>query len=208
MPTKGTKAAKKGGNVPATPPITPVKSKATEDTDAAAGDEAAQEAPATPTPAKKQRNRAGAKKNAAPKEVYHTLHSSLGDAAPVTVSSQSLNVIAQMDATEFEMKLKLHAPQQFTYIDTVMLNDGQFAGHLAVLLQPAPAFPLLKLPPEIKRDIFRFVLAPEGRIGGKIVMTSDKNNIVIAKNYAEKGLKSRLGIMRVNKEVSEHLIAR
>ncbi|GAM88514.1 hypothetical protein ANO11243_065470 [Dothideomycetidae sp. 11243] len=121
-------------------------------------------------------------------------------AAPSTPPPTPTTKIGPIN-NQYEMLLKLHAPHQFTFVDSVMLEEGVHAGHMALVLRPARPFQFMRLPEETKRDILRLALAPEGYLAGKILVAT-KNNVVASKNYAE-GKKDRLGFMRVSKTVNQ-----
>ena len=99
--------------------------------------------------------------------------------------------------------MKLQGIQPFQLVTSIMLTEGPFAGSQAVVIQPSKPFPFLRLPKVVRADIIRYVLAPGGNQDGKISITS-KNSLAKSKEYNE-GLKHRLGLLLVNKEVSPPL---
>jgi len=101
------------------------------------------------------------------------------------------------------MKLRVDGSLSFTYVDAIMLDEGPYAGHMAVILQPTRPFPLEKLPVEIRRIIFQHVLAPQGHDKSKIHVKSctvQGMSAAVSKDFAE-GMKHRVAAVRLNKEV-------
>jgi len=87
----------------------------------------------------------------------------------------------------------------------ILLPEGHdYAGHQAIVVLPSKPFPLMKLSDEVRSRIWQYVLAPQGHLEGKVVIsnaTGGKSG-VSAKEYTQGIKQHRLGCLLVNKEVS------
>ena len=102
-------------------------------------------------------------------------------------------------ANSHQLVLQLTAPQCFDYVTSIKMGQGEYDGCLAMIFRPSKPFPFDQLPSKIKLNILRFVVAPQGLLSGKVAITTKKDGFC-GNGYSE-GMKNRLGIMRVNKEV-------
>ncbi|KAK3068235.1 hypothetical protein LTR53_014356 [Teratosphaeriaceae sp. CCFEE 6253] len=179
MPPKATKKVK----ADATPePATPKKTAAAK--------------PATPKTATPKK----------PKEVviYASLAKATGTAIPIDVAYEGSAVQAKLAKSGgFQHNLQLEAPRAFSLVKSVVFTKGEYEGYQAVLLRPAKAFPFLKLPEVARARIYGFYFAQMGVVGEAIVLEGKRtlNKDIYAKAYAE-GSKNRVGLLAVNKEVS------
>ena len=83
-----------------------------------------------------------------------------------------------------------------------VIDEGEFAGHQAVILRPAKPFQLTELPREVRKRIYAIYFAPNGVVNGEIVLEGkDTKKNIFAKAYSE-GQKDRVALLRVSKDVS------
>jgi hypothetical protein len=92
--------------------------------------------------------------------------------------------------------LTLPAPQ-------IILTEGEFAGHQAVVLRPAKPFEFLRLEPEIRQRVYRYYFAQKGVVNGAVVLDGKRaaNKEIYAKTFAD-GQKHRVALLAVCKQVS------
>ncbi|KAF2224961.1 hypothetical protein BDZ85DRAFT_317579 [Elsinoe ampelina] len=173
--------------IPATPasPASPV--------DSGYGGDSAQEPP-------KKRIRTGAKKPAS--AVYHTFSSGADTLSGLTIHSQSESRISPIEKTSgmFEHLLKLESPRSFTYQTTTNNENGD----IMIRFSASKAFPLMKLPTDIRKRIFKHVMMPENNPKAKIVVNSTTTGVK-STNFAEK-MKHRVGLLTVNKKIYEETL--
>lgn len=88
-------------------------------------------------------------------------------------------------------------------------DHDQYPGHQVIVISTSKPFPFLELPPSVRHRIYQFYFAPGGKVTGKIDLTSNATGLS-SKTYSleVKDAKERLGLLRVNKEVSSERVTR
>ena len=86
------------------------------------------------------------------------------------------------------------------------MEEGLYKGHQAVLILPAKPFRLMELSKENRTRILRFLLAPQAQLGGKIIISSSQGRGNFSANNYTNGIKNRLAVLLVNREVMAILI--
>ncbi|KAG8627525.1 hypothetical protein KVT40_005008 [Elsinoe batatas] len=143
----------------------------------------------------KKRARTAAKK---PEPIIYHTFSNKGDVLTgLTVHSQSESRVSPIEKSSgmFEHLLKLQGPRSFTYLD----STNNEAGDIIIRFSASKAFPLMKLPTEIRIKIFKQVMMPENNPRAKIVINSTTTGVK-STNFAEK-MKHRVGLLTVNKKI-------
>ncbi len=85
----------------------------------------------------------------------------------------------------------------------IMITEGALEGSQAIIIQPAKAFPFLKLPEKVRGKVYDFVFAPNGVVGNDLILEARRaTKDVFAKSYSE-GSKNRVAILAVNKQIYE-----
>ena len=84
----------------------------------------------------------------------------------------------------------------------ILIEDGPYKGHQAIVIQPAKPFRFLDLKPEIRNRIYKQYFAMKGIINEDIVFDGKRNisKEAYAKSYAQ-GSKDRVALLAVCKEV-------
>ncbi|KAK8205584.1 hypothetical protein M8818_004957 [Zalaria obscura] len=118
----------------------------------------------------------------------------------VSVATNSSTIKGHEKVSGFEKIVKLDASRPFTLVTSILLEDGPYKGHQAILVKPSSPFPFESLPPEIRARIHRLALAPSGDLNGKIEISGGVSSAkpIKAKAYASKD-KERLALLLVSK---------
>lgn len=82
----------------------------------------------------------------------------------------------------------------------MLFTEGPYAGHQAILLEPAKPFKFMCLPLELRKKIYYEYLFPTHNEKGVITFSTSPLVGVKAKSYAQEA-KHRLALLEVNKQV-------
>ncbi|EME79384.1 uncharacterized protein MYCFIDRAFT_177985 [Pseudocercospora fijiensis CIRAD86] len=175
MPPKGSTKAKAEDK----PPATPEKPKAKAET-------------ATPskTPTKTPTKRATSQSvefKSLPKDTA-------GPLVPIDVSYEGNNpqAILRTKGIPYGKILKLTAENAFTLEKSVMLTDGEYAGHQAIIVRPAKPFDFMSISVEARNLVYRYYFAAKALVNGSIIIDGKRQTTKepFAKAFAD-GSKQR-----------------
>ncbi|KAF2750759.1 hypothetical protein M011DRAFT_474262 [Sporormia fimetaria CBS 119925] len=98
---------------------------------------------------------------------------------------------------DFTHIMKLTSGTPFNLVRQVMLTEGPYAGHVAILLKQSQPFRFLELPPSVRNRIYKILLRPEG---GEIpiTVTHGSHKFAYSRTF---GSKNKLAILAVSKQV-------
>ncbi|EME44115.1 hypothetical protein DOTSEDRAFT_24207 [Dothistroma septosporum NZE10] len=202
MPPKEAKKPKPAKEVPRTPEKPKAKPKAKEETPKKVV-KAKDETPKK-TPAKKKGDLKLDTLGFLPLQTDTT-----GVAVPVEVKASGESLVADLyEKSKKHCKvLQMRSDDTFTLIKTMILTDGPYAGHQAILLRPAKAMELMKFPEEVRNRIYRHYFACQAIQNEEVVLDGKRKETkeAYAKTYADKQ-KDRVALLRVNKEVSNEAL--
>ncbi|GAB7354710.1 hypothetical protein MBLNU459_g5127t1 [Dothideomycetes sp. NU459] len=155
-------------------------------------------------------------------KLYHALdsfresdNSALGDTAPVDVSYENETLFSVRTGDGHGQQLRLRAPQEFRLVKSVLLSEGQYAGHQAIIVAPSKPFNFMALPKPIRLQIYHEYLVPTDNSRGIITFCSTGTGVKAKTYYAsnisekkdpekkdpEKNNKHRLALLGTNKEI-------
>ncbi|KXS98855.1 hypothetical protein AC578_10836 [Pseudocercospora eumusae] len=192
MPPKGAAKVKAADKAPATPEKS--KSKARVEN-------------ATPTKTPSKTPSKTPTKRAATQSVDFTSlpKDSTGPLVPIDVSYEGDKPQSALrnKGIPYGKILKLAADNAFTVEKSIMLTDGEYAGHQAIILRPAKPFDFLNIPDEARTLVYRYYFAAKGNLNDSIVIDGKRSTTKepYAKTYAD-GSKQRVALLAVSKEVN------
>ena len=84
------------------------------------------------------------------------------------------------------------------------MDDGPYSGMQAIIIRPAKSFPFLRLPEEVRANVYRYYFAPKGIVDDPIILEGKRssNKEIYAKAYAD-GSEYRVALLAVNHEIHD-----